>query len=130
MAVQKEITGYNIIDKGTVFTGNFICNGDVRIDGSFMGSIQVGGKLIVGKDGSIKGDVVCDYAETEGLIDVSTIVVKGMLLLKSSAVLTGDVTTDVLQIEQGAVFSGVCRMPLPSEQIELPNETSGDTKFT
>ncbi|MDR2557014.1 MAG: polymer-forming cytoskeletal protein [Bacteroidales bacterium] len=124
MAQQKEITGYNIIDRGTVFTGNFVCNGDVRIDGSFTGSIQVGGKLIIGKEGSIKGDIVCDCAETEGFIDVTTIIVKGMLLLKSSAILIGDVTTDTLQIEQGAVFSGVCKMPLPSKQIEFPNETN------
>jgi cytoskeletal protein CcmA (bactofilin family) len=121
MAAQKEITGYNIIDKGTVFTGTFACDGDVRIDGSFNGSIQVGGKLITGKEGSIKGDVVCDCAEIEGFIGVSTIVVKKMLLLKSSAVLTGDVTTNMLQIEQGAVFSGVCKMPLPNKQIEFPN---------
>ncbi|MDR0762999.1 MAG: polymer-forming cytoskeletal protein [Bacteroidales bacterium] len=124
MAVQKEITGYNIIDKGTVFTGNFVCNGDVRIDGSFTGSIQVGGKLIVGNEGSVKGEVVCDCVETEGLIDVTTIVVKGLFLLKSSAVLIGDVTTDMLQIEQGAVFSGVCKMPLPNKKIEFPDETN------
>jgi cytoskeletal protein CcmA (bactofilin family) len=122
MAKQEGICGYNIIDKGTVFTGNFVCNGDVRIDGSFTGSIQIDGKLIVGKEGCIKGDVVCSYAEVEGLIDVSTIVVKEMLLLKSSAVLIGEVTTDMLQIEQGAVFSGTCKMPLPSKGIDFPQE--------
>ena len=123
MASQKEITGYNIIDRGTVFTGSFSCDGDVRIDGSFSGSIQVGGKLIIGKEGNIKGDIVCDCAEIEGFAEVSTIVVRKALLLKLSAVLIGDVSTNTLQIEQGAVFSGVCKMPLPNKQIEFPNET-------
>ncbi|MDR1973283.1 MAG: polymer-forming cytoskeletal protein [Bacteroidales bacterium] len=122
MAKQEDITGYNIIDRGTVFSGNFSCNGDVRIDGTFTGSIQAGGKIIVGKEGSIKGDVICGYAESEGLMDVTTIVVKGMLMLKSSAILTGNVTVDRLAIEQGAVLSGTCRMPLPSKEIDFPKE--------
>jgi cytoskeletal protein CcmA (bactofilin family) len=120
MAKQEEINGYNIIDRGTVFSGNFSCAGDLRIDGKFTGSINVGGKLIVGKEGGIKGEIKCDNAEVEGLMDVSTIVVTGMLILKASAVLTGEVTTDRLQIEQGASFSGTCKMPLPSKQIEFP----------
>ncbi len=122
MGKQEEINGYNIIDRGTVFSGNFSCNGDLRIDGKFTGNISVGGKLIVGKEGGIKGEIKCENAEIEGIIDVTTIVVSSMLILKSSAVLTGEVTTDRLQIEQGASFSGTCKIPLPSKQIDFPAE--------
>ena len=48
-------------------------------------------------------------ADIEGTLD-GTINVKELLTLKSSAKLQGDISTNKLSIEPGAVFSGSCSM--------------------
>lgn len=106
---EIEVTAYNIISSGTKFTGDFFSDGNVRIDGAFSGNISIEGKLIVGVTGSLVGKVECRNAELEGKVDAN-MEIKELLVLKSSAVLTGDIVTNKLSIEQGSHFVGNCKM--------------------
>lgn len=108
---EEETLSYNIISGGTDFEGRFNCKGNLRIDGSFKGSLSVGGKLVVGQGGYLQGDVLCKEAEIEGKLDVSQLKVNEVLALKSTAIINGDIIADKLSIEQGAIFVGHCTMP-------------------
>jgi cytoskeletal protein CcmA (bactofilin family) len=99
---SKIISGTNI--KGDVKT-----QGDIRIDGSLNGTLDCMGKLVVGPQGVIEGEVKCKNADISGLLKVN-IQVDGILNLKATAKLMGDIKVKKIAIEPGAVFSGKCEM--------------------
>jgi cytoskeletal protein CcmA (bactofilin family) len=104
-----ENPSVNIIGAGTLIDGNITTNGDMRIDGSLTGSINVKGKLVVGVSGSIDGEIICQNADVSGTIK-GKISVAELLALKASSKLTGDIITNKIAVEPGAAFSGTCSM--------------------
>ncbi len=99
----------NIISLGTKVTGEIESDGDVRIDGSLSGKISAKGKVVIGKDGVVDGEIHCKSIDISGKVN-ATIVVKELTIFKTSAVFTGDVTTSKISIETGARFTGNCKM--------------------
>jgi cytoskeletal protein CcmA (bactofilin family) len=99
----------NIIGAGTIIEGDITTNGDMRIDGSLTGTINVKGKLVVGASGMVEGEIICQNADISGIIK-GKIGVAELLALKSSSKLTGDIITNKIAIEPGATFSGSCSM--------------------
>jgi len=105
----SESPSVNLIGAGTIIEGDVTTNGDIRIDGTLKGVITVKGKLVVGVSGSIDGETICQNADISGSVK-GKITVSELLSLKASAKLTGDITTNKIAIEPGAVFSGSCSM--------------------
>ena len=106
---ETEVPSINLLGSGTVVKGEIKLNGDFRIDGMFIGSINCKGKIVVGASGVIEGEIICQNADFSG--EVKAIVkVAELLTLKESAKFTGDITTNKLSIEPGAKFSGQCIM--------------------
>lgn len=105
----EELPSHNQIGTGTTIDGDIKSNGDIRIDGILIGTIQTKGRLVVGATGSIEGDIVCQNALIEGSVK-GKITVHELLSLKATAKLAGDITTNKLAIEPGANFSGTCSM--------------------
>ena len=99
----------NTIGAGTVVTGDVQSKGDIRVDGSLKGSLNTSGKVVLGKEGVIEGDVLCNSADISGTIKAK-ITVSQLLSLKATAKLKGDIITNKLSIEPGASFSGSCSM--------------------
>jgi len=104
-----ETPSVNIIGAGTFIEGDITTNGDMRIDGSLTGTINVKGKLVVGPSGMVEGEIICQNADISGVIK-GKIGVAELLSLKSSSKLTGDIITNKIAIEPGAAFSGSCSM--------------------
>ncbi|MCX6295071.1 MAG: polymer-forming cytoskeletal protein [Bacteroidetes bacterium] len=99
----------NLIGLGTTIEGDITTNGDMRIDGSLTGSINVKGKLVIGASGFVEGEIICQNADVSGTIK-GKIGVSELLSLKASAKLSGDIITNKIAIEPGAAFSGSCSM--------------------
>ena len=99
----------NIISSSTQINGDIVSKSDIRIDGSLKGSVKIDGKLVVGDEGIIDGDVFCSDADISGSVK-GKITVSQLLSLKSSAKLDGDIVTNKLAIEPGCSFSGSCSM--------------------
>ncbi len=99
----------NIIGAGTIIEGEINTNGDIRVDGTLTGKLNVKGRLVLGVSGQIDGEVVCQNADISGTIR-GKLNVSDLLALKSSSKLSGDIITNKLAIEPGAVFTGSCAM--------------------
>jgi cytoskeletal protein CcmA (bactofilin family) len=99
----------NVLGKNTTFIGDIISEGDFRIDGTVEGSIKTSGRIIIGKDGKVKGNTTCNNADIEGSI-VGQLTVSSLLTLKSTANIQGEVIMDKLSVEPGAVFNATCSM--------------------
>lgn len=111
MAKINEIDP-NVVNKittGTSITGDIISNGDIRIDGILKGNLNTKGKVVVGNEGVINGEIECKNADISGKVD-GKIKVSELLSLSKSAKISGEITTNRLAIEPGAVFSGTCNM--------------------
>ena len=109
MKNTETTAAINMIGAGTVITGDIQSKGDIRVDGTLKGSVNTSGKVVLGKDGVIEGDVVCTDADVSGKIKAK-ISVAQLLSLKSTAKLNGDIITNKLSIEPGASFTGSCSM--------------------
>lgn len=99
----------NMIGPGTKIIGNIETNGDIRIDGNIDGNINSKGKVVIGANGIVKGEIQCANAELSGSLD-GKIFVTDLLSLKATSKITGEIKIGKLSIEPGALFSGNCTM--------------------
>ena len=78
-------------------------------DASGIGTLTTPAKVVIGKDGKIDGTLECSNADIEGAFS-GNLKVSGLLSLKSSAHIEGDVVTNKLAVEPGATFNASCSM--------------------
>lgn len=108
----------NIIGGGTVIQGDIVCDGDIQIDGQVNGLVSTKAKIMVGPEGEINGDLVCQSADIMGKV-TGIIKVTELLFLKGNAMVKGDVYTAHFEMEPTAKFNGRCYME-PDEAPEAP----------
>lgn len=99
----------NRIVEGTTIEGEIKADSNLRIDGLVKGLVQTKGRLVIGTQGKVEGDIICQNADVEGEI-TGTIRVEELLSLKATAKLSGKIITHKLAIESGAEFTGTCDM--------------------
>ena len=127
MKKPENTTVVNMIGGGTTIKGDISSKGDIRVDGKLKGSVTTEGKVVLGKDGVIEGDVVCISADISGTINAK-ITVSQLLSLKSTAKLNGDIITNKLSIEPGASFTGSCSMGAVIKDIKYAGKTEKTEK--
>ena len=117
----------NTIGVGTTITGDVQSKGDIRVDGTLKGSVSTSGKVVLGKDGVIEGDVACNSADISGVLKAK-ITASQLLSLKATAKLNGDIVTNKLSIEPGATFTGSCSMGAVIKDIKDAGKTEQKEK--
>jgi cytoskeletal protein CcmA (bactofilin family) len=122
MNKTESTTAVNMIGSGTCITGDIKSKGDIRVDGTLNGSVETEGKVVLGKEGVIEGDVTCVSADVSGTIKAK-ITVSQLLSLKATAKLNGDIVTNKLSIEPGATFTGSCSMGAVIKDIKHVEKT-------
>ena len=109
MAIPK-MTGdsaNNVIGVNSFFSGTFIVNGSLRIDGRFEGKFLQAEQLYIGSSGKIKTNISTVSLVVEGLI-IGNINATGRILLMPTAKVYGDIKTPELIIQNGVVLEGKC----------------------
>lgn len=94
---------------GTNVEGIIHANSDLRIDGNIKGTVHCSGRIIIGKDGKVDGDIQCEDAVIEGTFS-GNLNVNATLNVKETAHITGDISTMKLLVQNGAVFNVNCNM--------------------
>ena len=115
MLKRKEKTQFESPDRlnrlveGTKITGDLTTDSNLRIDGEIVGNVYSRSKVVIGETGVIFGNISCLEADIEGKIEGS-IEIEGLLILRSTSKIIGDIITSKLHIEEGAIFLGSCQM--------------------
>lgn len=109
MAREENSQTNTIVGPNTVVQGNLDIKGSLLIYGTVLGDVHSNGQVRTAKDSMIKGNVVADEAVIDGELDGS-LTTKGRSTLGTSARMTGDLQAALLIIEEGAQFSGKCKM--------------------
>ena len=66
--IEVESPVINIIGNGTIIKGDIKASGDMRIDGTLIGSVTSKGKVVVGTTGNVEGEINCQSADFSGRI--------------------------------------------------------------
>lgn len=99
----------NIIVNGSKVIGDLITDSNLRIDGEVLGNVSSASKVVIGQTGVIKGNLTCAEGDIEGTVE-GTLTIDGLLTLRAKSCIEGEITTSKLQVEEGAQFSGNCKM--------------------
>lgn len=99
----------NLIGQGTSIQGDIVCEGDIRIDGQVNGLVSTKAKIVVGPEGEITGDLVCQSADIFGKV-TGIVKVEDLLFLKGNALIKGDIYTAHFEMEPTVKFNGRCYM--------------------
>ncbi len=105
----------NIVAFGTVINGDIESDGDFRIEGILTGTVKAKGKIVVGETGKIDGQIYCHNADICGKVK-GKMEVSELTLLKATSNFEGEITTNKLSIEPGALFTGSCLMTTNKKQ--------------
>lgn len=114
---KDQISG--LLDKGCSFEGKIAFDGTVQINGDFQGEINSEGTLVVGQDARVSGQIYVDTLICYGTVD-GKVHAKSRMEIHVPSVVTADIVTKSLNIEEGALFQGYCHMHHPAKVEELP----------
>jgi cytoskeletal protein CcmA (bactofilin family) len=118
---NTKVMDRNVIAKNTVIIGDIKSDGDFRIDGTLEGTLTTKGRVIIGVDGFIKGNVETANADIEGKIS-GQLLVSETLTIKSTAIISGEVVIGKLSVEPGATFNATCAMKGAVKELNQSNE--------
>lgn len=118
---ESPAGGNSIIGGGTTIQGNIMSNGDIRIDGVLKGNLAGKGKILIGPEGTVEGDIEGEQADVLGKI-TGTIKVSGLLNLRGKAFVQGDIFAGKLQVEPTVTFNGQCHMG--ASVVDIKNDLS------
>jgi len=105
----EQIT--TVIGEGYVFTGDLHGSTIIRIEGKITGNVTVEGGVVLGEKGIIEGDIKTKSAIIYGTVNGN--VKATQLEIKNTGNIHGDISTDILEVEMGAVYNGKLNMQRP-----------------
>ncbi len=127
--VAEEISNStNTIGKGTVLEGSIETYGNIRIEGKVIGNVKSKSKIALGNSSHVQGNITAQNADLEGEVK-GRIEISEVLVLKSTAIVHGDIVTGKLVVEPGAVFNGSCKMGASIRDIKLGENGQGARSF-
>ena len=126
VAEAENTNKIKLIGVGTTIEGNISSNENIRFDGILVGNLSTKGKVFIGQSGKVSGEIRCRNCEVEGVVE-GKVVVEELLSLRSMSRLYGEMKTNKLAIEPGALFTGKCDMGGKKGPI-IESEAGKETK--
>ncbi|MDR3694595.1 polymer-forming cytoskeletal protein [Mucilaginibacter sp.] len=97
-----------LISEGCILDGNLKAPAFARIDGQVTGDVMVDEGLILGEKGSILGNIITKEMVVYGVITGN--IQTNSLEIKATGKVTGEIRTQTLVVENGAVYNGSLSM--------------------
>ena len=109
---SPSATGYSLLDAQLVVTGDLDTAGSLRIDGKLEGSIRRADTVVLGVGATMTGDVHAREVVIGGSI-TGNIHATERVELQATAIVTGDVLTQTILVQEGGVVNGRVLMRPP-----------------
>lgn len=107
----------SIIAAGTTINGDIDTDGVIRIEGRVEGAIRAARQVLVGRQGSVLGDISTREAVIGGKVE-GTITATERLEVQNTSLITGDINTRAIAVIEGGKINGSVRI---SDAKELPH---------
>ncbi len=98
-----------VIGPAVKVEGDLKGTGNVLIEGTLTGTLTTDKDVTVGEKADIKANISATNASVAGSVNGS-LMISGHLIIKSSAKITGDITTKTIAVESGARINGHLKM--------------------
>ncbi|MDP8212564.1 MAG: polymer-forming cytoskeletal protein [Candidatus Zapsychrus exili] len=96
---------------------------NLKINGNFQGNLETKGTLTVGTKAKIEANINGDNIVIAGKVN-GDIVANKMLVLMPTAMLNGNISTSKLNIVEGAIFQGSCKMKMAGNLLDIKEVSS------
>ena len=106
---NQSINSQTIIAEDVQIDGDIILSGNITIYGEIRGAVSTDGAIHLAKDGKIFGEVKSSSIQMNGYIE-GDMFIDGTAELLSNCELVGNLKYRVLNIQDGAQFSGRCEI--------------------
>ena len=108
-AAQEKHQATSLFGNGSTFNGAVEAANDLRIDGKVIGSVHGKSKVVTGESSIVEGPMKGVNIEVRGHV-CGDIEVSDTLILKSTAIVEGDIYAVKVIVEDGAQLNGRCHM--------------------
>ncbi len=102
---REDLSINSIIGPGTSVRGDVEAAGFVRVDGALRGDLRSKGRVVIGEQARIRGDVTGTSVTVGGVVK-GNVVAPDRVIVLSGAVLLGDVVTRRIQADEGCLIHG------------------------
>jgi cytoskeletal protein CcmA (bactofilin family) len=117
-----------LIGTSIVIKGELSCGEDLYIDGQVEGTIDPkGNRLTIGPHGRVKANVIASAVVVQGKLE-GNIQASDRVDLKQSAVVTGNIATQRISIDEGAYFKGGVDIQKEAPKKEVLGATALSSK--
>lgn len=103
----EDVSINTIVGPGSFIRGELALSGFIRIDGDIDGNLGTDGRVIVGENARIRGDVRAREISVGGVVQGDVIAPEGVDILSTGMVL-GNVITKRLHVEESVILNGRC----------------------
>lgn len=118
-------TGFSLFDSATVVTGDLETGASLRIDGRVDGNVRRADVVVLGVGASMSGDIHAREVVIGGTLN-GTVYATDRVELQATAIVTGDLVTQSVLVQEGGVVNGRVLMRPP----EMPIPSSGSRTST
>jgi cytoskeletal protein CcmA (bactofilin family) len=107
-------SGYSLLDAQLVVTGDLDTGGSLRIDGKLEGSVRRADTVVLGVGAAMTGDVHAREVVIGGTI-IGNVHATERVELQATAIVTGDILTQTILVQEGGVVNGRVLMRPPED---------------
>jgi len=116
--------GYSLLDSQLTVDGDIDTQGSLRIDGHLNGDIRRADTVVLGAGASMKGNVHAREVIIGGTI-TGNVYATDRIELQPTAVVSGDITSQLVLVQEGGVVNGRVQMQAPGADA-VPSPHSGE----
>jgi len=112
MSEQLDLNGVfinSIVGEGARFKGDVSLKGLFRIDGDFSGNIRKADKVLIGRNGRAQCSIKAGTVVVGGVVKGDIHSTEKVVVL-STGMIIGNISTPRLMVEDGVVLNGRCKI--------------------
>jgi len=117
---QQPVGFETVLGTNSTLEGHLQSSANVRLDGTFTGTLEIGGNILVGETAHINADINARNISIAGAVR-GNVSGKKVQLLRTGRI-WGDIHATALTTEEGAFIDGKITMVSPQEQAPEPEE--------
>ena len=106
---RAPASGYSLLDSRLTVSGDIDTDGSVRIDGQLLGSVRRADTVVLGVGATMQGDVFAREVVVGGTL-TGNVSATERVELQPTAIVTGDICTQLVLIQEGGVVNGRVEM--------------------
>jgi cytoskeletal protein CcmA (bactofilin family) len=119
---KTEDMPYCVIGYGSSFDGNFEIDGNLRIEGKFIGDLKISGIVYITETGKVKTTIKAKEIIIAGTM-IGDIIAEKKVIMEETGRMVGQITSPEIECASGFVFDGTITItgnqPKDSRQVVL-----------